>query len=445
MTSLGKALLADVCEHPEDDTPRLVYADWLEEHGGQRERAEAIRLGVRRRRLDDLDPEAWVLDSQLRWMHETDRAAWKAELPKLDGVSFGGFRGGLVRLATVHSSAHLLRHEEALFGAVPLDYLQLFVEGPGDTAALARCRYLHRLHTLEISGMIRPTHLDLPLLAGCPGLARLRRLRIPEGAHEDGLLRALASCPAWPALESLTLYRGMFGAPGLRALASAPVLSTLRSLELSRCHMGNAGLRALLRSPHVGRLHRLDLSENNLGTRVLKDFVAVNVRQLDLSGNHDLGDADARVLARSEHLGALRVLGLGFWRLTRRGVVALAGAPWLPNLTRLDLMSLDAGRPGIEVLASAPLTGLRWLELNYSKLGPAEVKALLSAPWISQLTHLDLNNNAIETEGARALAEAPQLDNLVQLDVTRNSLSDEAGDLLRGRFGERVEVKRSWE
>jgi uncharacterized protein (TIGR02996 family) len=39
----GDALLAAVLDNPQDDTPRLVYADWLDEHGtsaGERARAE---------------------------------------------------------------------------------------------------------------------------------------------------------------------------------------------------------------------------------------------------------------------------------------------------------------------------------------------------------------------------------------------------------------------
>jgi uncharacterized protein (TIGR02996 family) len=43
MTSDGEALFRAVCENPVDDTPRLVYADWLEENG-RGERAEFIRL-----------------------------------------------------------------------------------------------------------------------------------------------------------------------------------------------------------------------------------------------------------------------------------------------------------------------------------------------------------------------------------------------------------------
>src|SRR5262245_61421289 len=40
------AFLPDILENPEDDTSRLVYADWLEEHD-QPERAEFIRGQIR--------------------------------------------------------------------------------------------------------------------------------------------------------------------------------------------------------------------------------------------------------------------------------------------------------------------------------------------------------------------------------------------------------------
>ena len=40
------AFLRAVCERPADDAPRLVYADWLDEHGAA-DHAEFIRLQVR--------------------------------------------------------------------------------------------------------------------------------------------------------------------------------------------------------------------------------------------------------------------------------------------------------------------------------------------------------------------------------------------------------------
>jgi uncharacterized protein (TIGR02996 family) len=53
------ALLAAVVAAPDDDTPRLAYADWLDEHG-QPDRAEFIRVQVARARLapgDERDEE----------------------------------------------------------------------------------------------------------------------------------------------------------------------------------------------------------------------------------------------------------------------------------------------------------------------------------------------------------------------------------------------------
>src|SRR5262245_44894995 len=46
------ALLAAIRQTPEDDAPRLVYADWLDEHG-QPERAEFIRVQCELARRND--------------------------------------------------------------------------------------------------------------------------------------------------------------------------------------------------------------------------------------------------------------------------------------------------------------------------------------------------------------------------------------------------------
>jgi uncharacterized protein (TIGR02996 family) len=482
MKSLGKALLAGVIEHPSDDGPRLVYADWLEEHGEQPERAEFIRLGVRRKKLDDLDPAAWVLDARIRQIrdrHKSDH--WSAGLPKLKDVIWCVPTDGLTGSIRVWSPQALVRHQDRILAAAPVTDLALMLEGePGEGSPesahrLAGSRLLPRLRRLELNGTVGPEVVGIPVLGESPAVAGLRVLDLGECAHDDDLLESLAESKPWPALESLNLYRNLFGPAGLRALAQAPILSTLRHLGLARGLFHDPGVREILRSPHVGRLRHLNLSENALHSAVIKDLTEVqwenleildlssnelgpsairhlagspqlrNLRRLDLGGNHKLTDKDARELARSEHLGRLRVLGLGFWKLGKRGVESLAGAAWLPNLARLDLMSLDAGKAGLQALRTAPLNELRWLELNYSGLGGGEVKELLSAPWTSGLTHLDLSNNSIGDEGARALAEAEPLEGLVFLDVSGNNLSEESGKLLRERFGERVIVKRPWD
>src|SRR5438093_1495473 len=58
------ALLAAICAHPDEDTPRLVYADWLDEHG-EHDRAEFIRVQCELTRLRDEDCEAQALAERL--------------------------------------------------------------------------------------------------------------------------------------------------------------------------------------------------------------------------------------------------------------------------------------------------------------------------------------------------------------------------------------------
>jgi uncharacterized protein (TIGR02996 family) len=47
------ALLSAIAAHPEEDTPRLMFADWLDEHGKPR-RAEFIRVQIELSRLEHL-------------------------------------------------------------------------------------------------------------------------------------------------------------------------------------------------------------------------------------------------------------------------------------------------------------------------------------------------------------------------------------------------------
>lgn len=47
LVAMEKEFIRDIVAHPEDDTPRLVLADWLEEQGREIQ-GEFIRCQVRR-------------------------------------------------------------------------------------------------------------------------------------------------------------------------------------------------------------------------------------------------------------------------------------------------------------------------------------------------------------------------------------------------------------
>ena len=71
--------LDDVREHPDDDAPRLVFADWLDDHG-EHDRAEFIRLQVRAARLDEDDPARQAMTDQAEQLRAAHETAWLAPL-----------------------------------------------------------------------------------------------------------------------------------------------------------------------------------------------------------------------------------------------------------------------------------------------------------------------------------------------------------------------------
>ena len=52
----AKSFLEDILAHPDDDTPRLIFADWLDEQGDSA-RAEFIRVQIERASLPEC---TWV-------------------------------------------------------------------------------------------------------------------------------------------------------------------------------------------------------------------------------------------------------------------------------------------------------------------------------------------------------------------------------------------------
>jgi uncharacterized protein (TIGR02996 family) len=81
-----EALFAAVCERPWDDSVRLIYADWLEEHGHP-ERAGFIRFQIETHE-QERDAQDWEKDREF----ETFVRLWEKELPAFPAWS--GDRGG---------------------------------------------------------------------------------------------------------------------------------------------------------------------------------------------------------------------------------------------------------------------------------------------------------------------------------------------------------------
>lgn len=108
MTTHEQGLLQAVLDAPDADEPRLIYADWLEEHG-QPERAEFIRVQCSIARIcagnrsqqpePDAEKLAQLSKRQGKLFHGVWELGWCAPVP-LEWLSDSLIRRGFVELVT---------------------------------------------------------------------------------------------------------------------------------------------------------------------------------------------------------------------------------------------------------------------------------------------------------------------------------------------------------
>jgi uncharacterized protein (TIGR02996 family) len=212
MFAEAAAFLDAIFEQPADDTPRLVYADWLEEHG-QANYAQFIRLQCAVAREKLWSPEAnrlweeigrvWAGMSEAFWLGEGDWNPYS-----------GRWNAG--NLDAVHFHRGFLRHDSG----APFD---LFV----------------RRWSLWWPWFPAPVCLLTPVegwaeqVSECPLLRRVRHLRF-------GVRR-------WT------------GSDDLAHLIAAPCLHQLRVLDAEWVTLSQAELETLLRPDTLPRLQELRL------------------------------------------------------------------------------------------------------------------------------------------------------------------------------------------
>jgi uncharacterized protein (TIGR02996 family) len=419
------AFLQAILDDPDDDSPRLVYADWLEEHGGaaQQARAEFIRLQcaladdceppwhrpfshreAALQTLADLTREADVRRQKLArrrdLLQRDHRDRWLAGEPKwLQAV----FRRGFVEHVGI-SVWDFFESAEALFDRHPIRGVEL--TGPTED------------------------HL-LKGVAHCPTLRRARELYVGDSNCTGWGVAALAESPHAAGLTALGLTASsLIGAAGATALAESPHLAGLRALDLSGAYVTDPGAEALCGAPHLTRLTTLGLGSNGIGEAGARQLAGAanlaGLTRLDLT-NNPLGDGGVRALMASAYLVGLTALDLGLTFLGDDGCVALAESPQLGRLTTLNLADNLLGEEGVRALAGSPyLAHLTALDLSGCDLGDVEALLLAQSPNLGNLTVLRLGDRRrrapLTAAGVRALVESPFLPRLADLDVTHLGL-----------------------
>ncbi len=317
-----ESLVAAVIERPGDDATRLVFADWLDDHG-EGARAGFIRASVgasrgrpgSARRAELLDTERGLLaDNEAAWL-----GPWRGRLH-----DWGWRRGFLHRVRM--TATQFLRHGEEMFRAEPVSRLELvndeggplaedairaavahpafaFVRdcavvparylgarpAPGPwLAALAANRHVTRLRRFGSAsfdgGGLR--EVDVRSFCRAGHLGRLRRLNLSFYHNEPpawpSLIDAIAEARFAPRLRALKVgWRGLGGA-GLRRLASDAAFGGLRDLDLWTYREALGEWPALFESPTLTAVRCMRLSAD-LMPAYARSPMARRVRRLEVA------------------------------------------------------------------------------------------------------------------------------------------------------------------
>src|SRR5262249_5900504 len=171
------AFLRTILEAPDDDAPRLVYADFLEEHG-EAERAELIRIQCELERVTDGEPRRSRLQAREQELLQRHQVAWKNQLPQRDGVDWLSFRRGFVAQVRFNDPSAFLDHASEIFEATPVRHISLHRLDSDKAAALAKSPYLAGVRVLDLDDGNRIGNAGLEALAASPRLAGLEVLKV---------------------------------------------------------------------------------------------------------------------------------------------------------------------------------------------------------------------------------------------------------------------------
>jgi uncharacterized protein (TIGR02996 family) len=357
----GDALRQAILDQPDDDTLRLVYADWLEENG-QSDRGAFVRAQVWQAQAEPYSPDfrkhaataGRLLDAHKEWNQTVRR--W---------VIGGRFVRGFVEHAQVNV-ASFPRDAADLFAAEPIRSLHLtrYVPVAGPSVSLLPffdTPQLERVTRLDLKGLrLSPVELD-PVVES-PHLRNLTDLGLSGTPVMPDWLAGLLTGPALPALTGLDLTN--LSHLGPRLADSLPFASERQFLRLNVTHVAF----------NSGDIQRV------LGSRCMRE-----VEELRLGW-----------MIGTDREGALTHLDLG-WVI-----------PW-NRLRLLDLDSQGIGDDGVVEIVKEigrrkePLP-LRWLGLAHNRIGADGARALVrSDPAKLNLYYLDLTGNTIPLSQRAAL------------------------------------------
>jgi uncharacterized protein (TIGR02996 family) len=424
------ALLAAIREAPDDDAPRLVYADWLEEHGDEQHlaHAELIRVQVELARLPIDDDRRAELRERERRLQRAHVIVERLGFPYwVDSETVRGFPEMLQPPQRWQPSEPDLAIMAQMIDRLPIRGLSAELSDEGlkqiaEWPALARLTCLEATTGISLSGLGRGVS-GLNALADSPFAGNLRRLRLGRRQYDPETLGRLGNSPHLPRLNDVQLggYDDHNTFVSIMALSVSSLSTRLERLDLAWVEVAPLSVSVFLKRAPLREL-RVGVPED-LGVRgLLRAKGLSRLRVLDVTGEEhgfdvdELPDArdhrpvpDLTKLLSSPRLTGLEELSLRGIMLGDDGARALAGAPMARNLVRLRLDLCGLSGDGLRALRPLLADGrLRELSLGHNVFTREDARDLASWPELGRLHALDLGYfNHVGDDGRAALEASP--------------------------------------
>ena len=465
---MDDAFLRAIRADPEADLPRLVYADWLDEHDDPA-RAEFVRVQCELAKLADHDDAYAALEDREHELLAEHEAKWLGDGPTPDEWTF---RRGFV-------------DEVRLDPADPPPGDWLTRQAVTSVTLAPRSRQARAERVVTLPGMEGLREVDAGSASGVWGLDHLHNLMhrwntpggkslIIEGLRGVSTLRhhfsgttltktlRRLSCGG----NSLSEAR-VYGILNVAELAA--VLGGSRLEELAINDQRLLSVAPLLNAGFAGSLTSLDVSYNPLAADAYCDFVAASPRlkleQLDVSGTVLCGPTLRNLLAARccetltglaindttgnislewvtdspywEHAKSFSVHGNASSYALLNPLTGFARRGGPASLRSLDLGDAPIGTDGARLLSEARwMRHITWLNLASCSLDVPAVWHLArpgSFPYLRTL-HLGHNNrsirNPVDDTAVSALIGSPTLARLRLLTLTADPVTDYGVELL---------------
>ena len=435
---MSDALLKAVLASPDDDLPRLVYADWLEENGDPA-RAEFIRAQIELANLPDHDPRYRQLEDREHELLSEHEEVW---FPERNGLTEWEWRRGFVDEITAEHE-QLMTNEPDAWADHPVTRVRAI---RGNSLPLnfalhwAGSRWNRAVQTLALPDFIQGTECLLDFLQQAE-LPHLRSLEYTQNAILSDLGRLFRASPFTSRLKRLVVG-GISNASviienGDGVLDAGSLFNDLQRAPLEHFACFDSGLtsdslRMLLSAPFAGTLKHLDISDNPIAPDAYRAFQqchpAMRLDKLDVSGTPLAGiSLEPLLSARSlEHLTKLEMNGCGS---ARRNMEVLSRSAFWNQATELRAHSGTIPASTLEPLClSAGPPGLRLLDLADNYLRTEGVRMLADSPWAGSLTWLALSRNYLDDESCEVLAKSGRFTNLRTLHLAHNHFTQDGAD-----------------